>query len=64
MIFDDYKGGDDIDDTTLSPYKGINAFIEIYDKHIEVLHKDYQVFIRKKPEAFYNVCSTTYVQST
>ena len=61
MIFDDYKGGD-LDDTTQSPFKGINAFIEVYDKHIEVLHKEYQVFIRKKPADFYNLCSTTYAQ--
>jgi predicted O-methyltransferase YrrM len=61
MIFDDYKGGE-LEDTTLSPFKGINAFIEVYDKHIEVLHKDYQVYIKKKPEPFYNLCSTTYAQ--
>lgn len=61
MIFDDYKGGD-IEDTTLSPYKGINAFIEVYSKHIEVLHKEYQVFIRKKPTETYNLCSTAYAQ--
>lgn len=61
MIFDDYKGGE-LEDTVTSPFKGINAFIECYDKHIEVLYKEYQVFIRKKAERFQYQCSTTYAQ--
>jgi predicted O-methyltransferase YrrM len=61
MVFDDYKGGD-LDDTVTSPYKGINAFIEVYEKHIDVLYKEYQVYIRKKEERYQNLCSTAYAQ--
>ena len=60
MVFDDYLGGDQ-EDTVTSPFKDINAFIESYDKHIKVLYKDYQVFIRKNAERFMAPCSTTIV---
>jgi SAM-dependent methyltransferase len=61
MVFDDYLGGN-VEDTVTSPFKGINAFIESYDKHIEVIYMEYQVFIRKNAERFTYPCSTTYAQ--
>ena len=39
LIFDDYGWGD--------CGIGINAFLECFDKHIQVIHKGWQVFIHK-----------------
>lgn len=46
MIFDDYCGGD-LEDLESSPHIGVNAFLVVYKGHVEVLYKEYQVFIKK-----------------
>lgn len=47
MIFDDY-GWHKYEDELFNPGPGITAFIEMFDRELEILLKDYQVVIEKK----------------
>lgn len=46
MIFDDYLWNM-FPEPVKCPKMGIDAFLNIYEGEYEILHKDYQVFIRK-----------------
>lgn len=53
MIFDDYgfrRFSEDNQSTALIPRPAIDAFLTAFHHHIEILHQDYQVIIRKKAE--------------
>lgn len=47
MIFDDYEWNAYPQDMNKNPKPAIDAFISIYKEKIEVIHKQYQVAIRK-----------------
>lgn len=47
MIFDDYKWHK-YDNDLLNPGPGIDAFLGMFDREMDVLLKDYQVVVRKK----------------
>ena len=47
IIFDDYEWGKELYDPTLSPKLAIDAFLSIYQNYLEVLHKGWQVIIKK-----------------
>lgn len=50
MIFDDYLWtAKDPEDTRIPPKDGIDAFLSAYRKSIEVLHREWQVIVRKLP---------------
>lgn len=46
MIFDDYQGGDESDPLN-RPGPGADAFVSCYLNQIQVLHRDYQMIIKK-----------------
>jgi predicted O-methyltransferase YrrM len=46
MIFDDYEWGFH-HDPLLEPKLAIDAFLNIYQRKLQLLHKDYQVLIKK-----------------
>jgi hypothetical protein len=53
MIFDDYgfrRFSEDNPSTALIPRPAIDAFLTAFHHHIEILHQDYQVIIRKRAE--------------
>jgi predicted O-methyltransferase YrrM len=53
IIFDDYgfrRKFDDNQSTALIPRPAIDAFLMAFRHHIDVLHQDYQVIVRKKTE--------------
>ena len=45
MLFDDYQGGDIL--SLEYPHQAINVFLKIHSDSIEVVHRDYQLAIRK-----------------
>lgn len=50
MIFDDYGMADTDMEDEEKPKTGIDTFLDLQARHLEVLHKDYQVVIRKISE--------------
>jgi len=53
ILFDDYgfrRSLDDNQSTALIPRPAIDAFLTAFRHHIDILHQDYQVIIRKKVE--------------
>lgn len=48
IIFDDYGGGELGGEPQDSPRIAIDAFLKCFKREIEVIHKDYQVAVRKK----------------
>lgn len=50
MIFDDYGMVDDGMEDEERPATGINTFLSLQDRHLKLLHCDYQVIIQKLSE--------------
>lgn len=48
IIFDDYGGGELGGEPQDSPRIAIDAFLKCFKREIEIIHKDYQVAVRKK----------------
>ena len=44
IVFDDYEWGQPGEDR---PHEAVDAFLHCYAKSIEIVYKDYQVFVRK-----------------
>ena len=47
-VFDDYGWGKYPDDSLMHPKRGIDAFLEAFAEDCTILHKDYQVIVRKR----------------
>lgn len=47
MIFDDYLWNVFPEDPLRGPQKGIDAFLQCFDGEYEIMHKEYQVILRK-----------------
>jgi predicted O-methyltransferase YrrM len=54
LIFDDYEWQKNEYPITLRPHSPINAFITAFSSDIDVLHRAYQILIRKKERISYN----------
>lgn len=53
IIFDDYgfrRSSDDNQSMALVPRLAVDAFLSAFQHHIDVLHQDYQVIVRKRTE--------------
>ena len=48
IAFDDYKWDDPGYNQFGRPREAVDAFLAIYGGHVEVLHRDYQVWVRKR----------------
>jgi len=46
MVFDDYEWSP-YNDENLHPKKGINIFLDLFKNEIELIHKEYQVIIKR-----------------
>lgn len=48
MIFDDYGWERHPADSLEHPKRGIDAFLDVYNEELDVIHRKYQVVVRKK----------------
>eukprot|EP00899_Mesostigma_viride_P025975 jgi/Mesvir1/6562/Mv16820-RA.1 len=58
MIFDDYEWPTEPDSSILHPKPGIDAFLQLHSQEYELLHKGYQVIIRKTVPPRVGFCFT------